>query len=144
MKRALAVVGSAAVVALAIVGLLTLATGVLEDDASSATGAAAPVEPGVINRIYDSASPGVVFIQAEVVPRQRAPIGPRPRRSVSTGTGFVIDDEGRILTNAHVVEDARRVRVRFSESELVDATVTGRDAANDLALLKVGRSVARR
>jgi len=39
--------------------------------------------------------------------------------------------------NAHVLKDARRVRVRFSESALVDATVTGRDGANDLALLKV-------
>ena len=126
MKRALALVGSAAVAALAIVGLLTL-TGVLADDASSATTrAASPVAPGVINRIYDSASPGVVFIQAE-----------RPGRSVATGTGFVIDHRGRILTNAHVVEDARRVRVRFSESSLVDATVTGRDVANDLALLRV-------
>jgi S1-C subfamily serine protease len=56
---------------------------------------------------------------------------------VATGTGFLIDAEGRIVTNAHVVEGARQVQIRLSENELVDAQVVGTDVSDDLALLKV-------
>jgi S1-C subfamily serine protease len=56
---------------------------------------------------------------------------------VATGTGFVLDREGFILTNAHVVENARRVRVRIDEGTLVDAEVVGSDLSTDLAVLRV-------
>jgi len=137
MKRRLRALVTVAVTALAIVGLAAL-IGVLDDTGSSAAGCVATsVDPGRINRIYDRASPGVVFIQAKSPRPRRSPIGPQPRRAVSTGTGFVIDREGRIITNAHVVEDARRIRIRFGESSLIDAQLVGRDDANDLALLRV-------
>jgi len=54
-----------------------------------------------------------------------------------TGSGFVLDDAGYILTNEHVVEGARSVRVRFTEGAPVSARVVGADASSDLALLKV-------
>jgi S1-C subfamily serine protease len=127
--RALRVLGALIVTALAVVGLLALA-GAFDDGASSAAARDDGLaSAGRINRIYDRASPGVVFIQAEV--------GAQPRRAIATGTGFVIDGDGRIVTNAHVVERARDVRVRFSESTLIDADVIGVDEANDLALLRV-------
>lgn len=56
----------------------------------------------------------------------------------ATGTGVVITSDGEILTNAHVVEGASEVRVRFAgDTEPVLATVLAADAGNDLALLKV-------
>jgi len=57
---------------------------------------------------------------------------------VSTGTGVVMSSNGDILTNAHVVEDASVVRIRFMfETEPRDAEVLASDPGNDLALLRV-------
>jgi len=57
---------------------------------------------------------------------------------VSTGTGVVMSSNGDILTNAHVVEDATVVRIRFMfETEPRDAEVLASDPGNDLALLRV-------
>lgn len=56
----------------------------------------------------------------------------------ATGTGVVVTSNGEILTNAHVVDGASEVRVRFAgDTEPVDATVLASDVGNDLALLKV-------
>lgn len=56
----------------------------------------------------------------------------------STGTGVVLTADGEILTNAHVVEDATSVRVRFAgEVDPRSATVLAADSGNDLALLRV-------
>jgi S1-C subfamily serine protease len=97
------------------------------------TGALTPAE------IYRRDAPGVVFITAEVVETQTSPFDlyPTERRGRSTGTGFVLDDRGSILTNAHVVEKARSVSVRFSDGKTVPARVRGRDESTDLALLLV-------
>ncbi|MBU6201058.1 MAG: trypsin-like peptidase domain-containing protein [Acidobacteria bacterium] len=57
---------------------------------------------------------------------------------ISTGTGVVMSSNGDILTNAHVVEDATVVRIRFMfETEPRDAEVLASDPGNDLALLRV-------
>lgn len=65
------------------------------------------------------------------------------QRAMSLGTGFIIDGEGLILTNNHVVADAEEIKVRFTEEEdekPTDATVVGRDPMLDLALLKIKTS----
>src|SRR6476469_278276 len=53
------------------------------------------------------------------------------------GSGIVLDTSGYILTNQHVVEDQRGVRVSFSNRDNVKAKVIGTDASTDLAVLKV-------
>jgi serine protease Do len=53
------------------------------------------------------------------------------------GSGFIIDADGLIVTNRHVIVDARTVRVRLSDSREVPAQVVGTDAATDIALLRV-------
>jgi S1-C subfamily serine protease len=56
----------------------------------------------------------------------------------ATGSGFVVDKDGTIITNAHVVGDSDEVQVRFDEEgDFVDADVVGTDASNDVAVLKV-------
>ena len=94
--------------------------------------------------IYRRDSPGVVFIRAEVVQRTQSPfdVFPQEQRGEATGTGFVIDEDGSILTNAHVVEDAQSVAVRFADQKVVPAEVRGRDRSTDLALLKVDPKAA--
>ena len=92
-----------------------------------------------VNAIYRRAAPGVVFITARVLREQESPYGlPLEQEGVATGSGFVLDKRGYVLTNAHVVEGAGDVRVRFEENgDLVRARVVGRDISTDIAVIKV-------
>jgi S1-C subfamily serine protease len=86
--------------------------------------------------IYERDAPGVVFVRARTSGHGAQASAARSSPE-ATGTGFVIDAEGHILTNHHLVGDVRTVRVGFSDDHTVTARVLGSDAANDLALLKV-------
>lgn len=57
--------------------------------------------------------------------------------ALGTGSGFVVDARGMVLTNNHVVDGAGTVRVRFADGQEQPAAVLGTDRGNDLALLKV-------
>jgi putative serine protease PepD len=59
--------------------------------------------------------------------------------SSSSGSGVVLDEDGYVLTNAHVVSDtqARQITVRLADGSVLDATLVGRDAVYDIAVLKV-------
>jgi putative serine protease PepD len=59
------------------------------------------------------------------------------RQAEGLGTGVVIDKDGHILTNDHVIDGARQVTVEFSDGTTVPGTVTGTDTGNDLAVVKV-------
>src|SRR3954447_15367433 len=89
--------------------------------------------------IYKHAAPGVVYVRARSVEETQSPfeIFPRQQENVSTGSGFVLDDTGHILTNAHVVASSLDVRVSFSDHRTVVARVIGKDADTDLAVLAV-------
>jgi S1-C subfamily serine protease len=89
--------------------------------------------------IYRRSAPGVVFVSARVVTQTDSPFGfPLEQEGLATGTGFVLDNDGYILTNAHVVEGSKAASVRFDEGgDLVDARVIGRDLSTDIAVLKV-------
>jgi S1-C subfamily serine protease len=93
-----------------------------------------------VNRIYRADAPGVAFIEATSAPRPASPFdlfGP-PERRTATGSGFVVDKEGDILTNNHVVAGASEIRVTLgSDKATVPAQRLGVDASNDLALIKV-------
>jgi S1-C subfamily serine protease len=92
-----------------------------------------------VRDIYKRDNPGVVFVRAEIVQRVQSPFDlfPQSQRGEATGSGFVIDKEGDILTNAHVVQGARKIEIGFSNNKTADAKVVGRDTSNDVALLKV-------
>jgi len=55
----------------------------------------------------------------------------------ATGSGFVIDDQGHVLTNQHVVDNAQSVTVRFPDGDEVGAKVVGADASSDVAVLEL-------
>jgi serine protease Do len=67
------------------------------------------------------------------------PEGRRERRQTQTnlGSGFVIDKDGYILTNRHVIEGADKVQVTFPGGKSYDAKIVGRDARTDVGLLKI-------
>ena len=64
--------------------------------------------------------------------------GDRPRRRArSLGSGFIIESDGLIVTNNHVIEDADEIRVVLADDTIFEAEVVGRDPQGDLALIKV-------
>ena len=144
------------------VATLLSAPHVYADTSAAATietpsqGPSVPVSPanlsamdGTLEGIYQNASPSVVYI--EVLQRQAAQFSqgfPFPQNQNpdetpgepvqrGSGSGFVWDDEGHIVTNNHVVADAEKIKVSFFDGTTVTATLIGADAASDLAVLQV-------
>ncbi len=92
------------------------------------------VSPSVVNitTLHTSASLQPLDL---LLPEGRRP---RKRQRTGAGTGFIIDEEGYVVTNAHVIQGADEVRVRLLDEREFTATVIGRDRKLDLALLKIG------
>ena len=123
----------------AVFGLLALATGLVSTggtttttrevvSASGTTPAAALTTEGgnTVNQIYKADADGVAFIESKV------------SEGVASGSGIVLDDEGHVLTNNHVVEGGETIQVSFeSEGKMYPAEVVGTEPNKDLALLKV-------
>jgi S1-C subfamily serine protease len=87
--------------------------------------------------IYDKVRPSVVEI--DVTGTQSGPFG--SQEFSATGSGIVLDNDGHILTNNHVAGDAAKIAVKFDDGATVEATLSGADAANDLAVIKVDPSL---
>ena len=81
----------------------------------------------------------MVFIRSQGVSSgEESPFGLPDQGGTATGSGFVVDKDGTIITNSHVVDGANRIDVRFGEqSDFVEAKLQGQDPSNDLAVLKV-------
>ncbi|MEJ7894277.1 MAG: trypsin-like peptidase domain-containing protein [Solirubrobacteraceae bacterium] len=88
--------------------------------------------------IYRRDAPGVAFVRARVLQASPSPFDPYSSDATeSTGSGFVLDDEGRVLTNAHVVANATQVTVSLAGDAAREARVIGKDESTDLALLQI-------
>ena len=61
----------------------------------------------------------------------------REFKQPSLGSGFIIDKDGYVVTNNHVIEDADQIKVKLGDENEFDAKVIGRDPSTDLALLKI-------
>ncbi|HWC48369.1 MAG TPA: trypsin-like peptidase domain-containing protein [Solirubrobacterales bacterium] len=137
----------------AVVGLIAIAAGVGDSGGGSTTTVASPLtapidakeekNTNVVNQIYKADGNGVAFIESQLEPQESEflnPFGEPEAESggTATGSGFVIDSEGHILTNNHVIEGASKVEVKLGESEKeYEAEVVGADPGTDIALLKV-------
>ena len=84
-------------------------------------------------QIYRQAYKGVVEITVSTP--QQTPTG--NQEAQAQGSGFVIDSDGHIVTNDHVVENADSVSVRFWNGDTYSASVVGTDPSTDLAVIKV-------
>jgi S1-C subfamily serine protease len=92
--------------------------------------------------IYVRDAPGVAFVTSTIVQKTESPFnlfggGEAQQKGQATGSGIVIDSNGTILTNYHVVENAVKVTVSFQKGQAVEAQVVGKDPSNDLAVLRI-------
>ena len=69
--------------------------------------------------------------------RDRSGQGDRPRRTSALGSGFVISEDGYVVTNNHVIESADEIIIEFFSGKELEAEVVGTDPKTDIALLKV-------
>jgi S1-C subfamily serine protease len=93
-----------------------------------------------IEQIYKRDAPGVVQITATSVQTQQDPFGFFPsttQTDEALGSGFVIDKEGHIVTNDHVIAGAQKVQVSFSGTDEIGARVVGKDPSTDVAVLQI-------
>jgi S1-C subfamily serine protease len=140
----------------AVVGLIAIATGLVKSDGGSTTTVTQPLAAPIaakagdeggtnlVNQIYKADGDGVAFIESQIPASGGPAINPfgAPEEGsgggIATGSGFVVDGEGHILTNNHVIEGADNIEVKLGDSETeYKAEVVGTDPASDLALLKV-------
>ena len=133
-----------------ICGLILIEAGVVDtSDDSSSSGVVAPAalaEPAsnsqskglTVHDIYQRDAQGVAFISSQIVQQTQSVFGmPQQEQSTATGSGFLVDNDGHILTNAHVVEGAKRVDVQLGDGDTQQAQIVGTDPSTDIALLKV-------
>ncbi|PYN20102.1 MAG: peptidase [Candidatus Rokuibacteriota bacterium] len=92
---------------------------------------------GLLADLAAQLQPGLVHVRVQRTLKEEAPREEpgEPRRS--TGSGFVIDPSGLIVTNAHVIEGASAIQVRLADGKRFQGKVVGRDNRVDLALLKI-------
>jgi S1-C subfamily serine protease len=105
--------------------------------------------------IADAVLPGVVHIDVTVTPTEeqvetmeelrkrfggRSPLPPGHPGIPSTGSGWVYDAAGHVITNAHVVRDATDIRVEMNDGRVFDAQVVARDDATDVAVIAIDPS----
>jgi S1-C subfamily serine protease len=133
-----------------ICGLILIEAGVVDtSDNSSSSGVVAPAalaKPAsnsqskglTVHDIYQRDAQGVAFISSQIVQQTQSVFGlPQQQQSTATGSGFLIDNDGHILTNAHVVEGAKRVDVQLGDGATQQAQIVGTDPSTDIAVLKV-------
>jgi S1-C subfamily serine protease len=133
-------------------GWVALASGLVKADSDTPAPLPAPLPQvsdakatsrgsDTVSQIYRADSGGVAFIEAQRPPAPPSPFdlfGAPRGGGTATGSGFVIDDAGHVLTNNHVVAGAQTLRIKLGDSETTyDAKKVGEDPATDLALLEV-------
>jgi putative serine protease PepD len=148
MRTLVSFIGGAVTVGF-VVGALAVA-GVIDDDAAQTSspeatatapsGGKAPPspKPGSVADIYRRVSPGVVFVSSSSSGGGGGVLGGGQTGQAATGSGFVLDDQGHIVTNDHVVEDFNTFSVRIGSNETpIPAKLAGKDPSSDLAVLKI-------
>jgi serine protease Do len=140
-------------IAAALLGATALA-GVSAIQVSHAADSTAPITPAApahalpdFTDLVTHVKPAVVSITTEMTIQpasaegMETPFGmmpqQRPRAVQARGSGFIIDADGTVVTNNHVVKDAKSVKITLDDGTQLPAKIVGRDARTDLAVLKV-------
>ncbi len=133
----------------AVAGMIAIAAGwigktetTVQSLTATTTNASSKNDQNLVNQIYNRDSDGVGFITASGISTGSTnpfdPFGQQQGTSTATGSGFLIDTDGHMVTNNHVIEGAKKITVTLGDSDAVyDASVVGTDPSTDLAVIKV-------
>jgi putative serine protease PepD len=133
MSKQVSAIAAALLLAAGVGGAVGAGVALQTDNNSAAPTTEAATQPvaqtsSAVAAIYQRVKDGVVEVETS---------------AGATGSGFVIDEEGHIVTNQHVVGDANSAVVRFSDGTEVDADIVGTDPSTDIAVLDVDRPSSR-
>lgn len=145
----------------ALAGMLLAAGLDITEDTTASSPSPTAIVPGSFTEIAEAVSPAVVNIRTEKVIKRTGPafrhfqgpfskddpfhdfferfFGDRRQKEFkqrSLGSGFIIDKEGHIVTNNHVVENADKIKIKLKNGKEYNAEIVGRDQKTDIALLK--------
>jgi len=146
------ILGAALIIAVAVIQATYLRTNreIPELPPSRATTPISTPSPAELSNsfreITKAIKPSVVYIENTGTRRGDEqsefglPFPGRPRRESSAGSGFIVTQDGYILTNNHVVENATRLEVTLSDNKKLPARVIGRDKETDLAVIRIESS----
>jgi S1-C subfamily serine protease len=154
MKRLFVIPFISAILGGAVVlGVVAAAGGLKSNSKTVTTIQSAPLAPSNANTttaangkaaltphdIYERDAPGVAFVTSTIVQQSSSPfdLEGSSQQGTASGSGIVIDNNGTILTNYHVVENAVKVTVSLENKKTVNAQVVGKDPSNDLAVLRI-------
>ena len=101
--------------------------------ATNVTYAVSPEGAQTPRMVYENNAKSVVAVSSTI----RSTVYGQTREGTSSGSGFIISDDGYVVTNRHVVEGATDVTVTLSTGDEYTAKIVGSDSLNDVALLKV-------
>ena len=120
---------------LVFLSMAALVIGVMQGPGTGDSSETPPLyDEQMVVSLYEKANPAVVRVETVInTPDRFGFLFPHGGQ----GSGFLVDTEGHILTNYHVVHDASTVQVVLPNGETLDAKVAGRSPADDVALLKV-------
>jgi len=131
---------------------LTAEASALESAASATPQPGTPLTLDTFRNIVKAKNAGVVNITVSSKPKAQSrggrqlpfpffgdddPLGPGEQNQRAGGSGFVIDADGTIMTNRHVVDDADGISVTLASGKRYDAKVLGKDARTDVAIIKI-------
>jgi S1-C subfamily serine protease len=123
-RRLLAIAGATAVAAVVAV-IVMAAVGVFSSNDNHPAEAQGADLGQTVHRIYQREGRSVYFVQSQGA------------QGAGTGTAWLFDGDGHLVTNEHVISGGTDIALRVGESDLVPATIVGEDASTDLAVLKV-------
>jgi len=133
--------GSALFAAVAVAGFQQLSSRFLPFGSASISQPSSITDPSLATdeqnniEVYKATSPGVVYIQSTSTVRDFFGMFERPVEGA--GSGSIIDEQGNILTNYHVIADAEKLTVSFGTGKNYPAKVVGRDPDTDLAVIRL-------
>jgi len=148
---------------LVLIGAILIVTNYVTEPSAHAKSTEFFNAPASFNQLAEMASPAVVNIRTVKTIKGGGPVmrqfqrdpwgrkGPfkdfferffgedmqKEFKQPSLGSGFIIDKEGFVVTNNHVIEDADQIKVKLNDEREYDATIVGRDPNTDIALLKI-------
>jgi S1-C subfamily serine protease len=91
-----------------------------------------------LNDLFELVENSIVQVTKTMPPAN--PYGPDKENTTSLGTGFIYNDKGYIVTNNHVVENAKVVDITFINGDRYTANITGTDPFSDLAVIKINEN----